>query len=117
MALGEDAPSSGEAGSRVHLDLPGNQQKLLEAVAATGKPIVLVLFSGRPLVLTPVAPKVSALLEAWFPGTEAGPAITRALFGDADFTGRLTVSFPRAVGQERRTRRSPFNVARVRTAG
>jgi beta-glucosidase len=100
MALGEDAPSSGEAGSRVHLDLPGNQQKLLEAVAATGKPIVLVLFSGRPLVLTPVAPKVSALLEAWFPGTEAGPAITRVLFGDADFTGRLTVSFPRAVGQE-----------------
>jgi len=100
MALGEDAPSSGEAGSRVHLDLPGNQQKLLEAVVATGKPIVLVLFSGRPLVLTPVAPKVSALLEAWFPGTEAGPAITRVLFGDADFTGRLTVSFPRAVGQE-----------------
>jgi beta-glucosidase len=100
MALGEDDSSSGEAGSRAHLDLPGNQQNLLEAVAGTGKPIVLVLFSGRPLVLKAVAPKVRALVEAWFPGTEAGPALTRLLFGDVDFSGRLTVSFPRAVGQE-----------------
>jgi beta-glucosidase len=100
MALGEDDSSSGEAGSRAHLDLPGNQQKLLEAVAATGKPIVLVLFNGHPLALTPVAPKASALVEAWFPGTEAGPALARVLFGDTDFSGRLTVSLPRAVGQE-----------------
>jgi len=100
MALGEDDSSSGEAGSRAHLDLPGNQQKLLEAVAATGKPIVLVLFNGHPLALTRVAPKVRALVEAWFPGTEAGPALARVLFGDTDFNGRLTVSLPRAVGQE-----------------
>jgi beta-glucosidase len=100
MALGEDSASSGEAGSRAHLDLPGNQQKLLEAVAATGKPIVLVLFNGHPLALTAAAPKASALVEAWFPGIEAGPALARVLFGDADFSGRLTVSLPRAVGQE-----------------
>ncbi len=100
LALGEDAASSGEAGSRAHLGLPGNQRKLLEAVAATGKPVVLVLFSGRPLTLTKVVPHVSALLEAWFPGTEAGPALVRTLFGDVDPSGRLTVTFPRAVGQE-----------------
>jgi beta-glucosidase len=100
MALGEDDASSGEAGSRAHLGLPGNQQKLLEAVAATGKPIVLVLFNGHPLALTPVAAKVRALVEAWFPGTEAGPALAHVLFGDTDFSGRLTVSLPRAVGQE-----------------
>jgi beta-glucosidase len=100
LALGEDASSSGEAGSRAHLDLPGNQAKLLEAVAATGKPIVLVLFSGRPLTLTSVLPRVSALLEAWFPGIQAGPALVRALFGDVNPSGRLTVTFPRAVGQE-----------------
>ena len=100
LALGEDADSSGEAGSRAHLDLPGNQQKLLEAIAATGKPIVLILFSGRPLVLTPVVPRVRALVEAWFPGVQAGPALVRTLFGDSNPSGRLTVSFPRAVGQE-----------------
>lgn len=100
LALGEDVRSSGEAGSRVHLDLPGNQQKLLEAVAATGKPVVLVLFNGHPLALTEVAPRVSALLEAWFPGSQAGPALARVLFGDASPSGKLTVSLPRAVGQE-----------------
>jgi beta-glucosidase len=100
LALGEDADSSGEAGSRAHLDLPGNQQKLLEAVAATGRPIVLILFNGHPLVLTPVVPHVRALIEAWFPGVQAGPALVRTLFGDANPSGRLTVSFPRAVGQE-----------------
>jgi beta-glucosidase len=100
LALGEDAGSSGEAGSRAHLDLPGNQQKLLEAIAATGRPIVLILFNGHPLVLTPVVPHVRALIEAWFPGVQAGPALVRTLFGDANPSGRLTVSFPRAVGQE-----------------
>jgi beta-glucosidase len=100
LALGEDADSSGEAGSRAYLDLPGNQQKLLEAVAATGRPIVLILFNGHPLVLTPVVPHVRALIEAWFPGVQAGPALVRTLFGDANPSGRLTVSFPRAVGQE-----------------
>jgi beta-glucosidase len=100
MALGEDDASSGEAGSRAHLGLPGNQKKLVEAVAATGKPVVLVLFNGHPLALTYVAPKVTALVEAWFPGIEAGPALARVLFGETDFSGRLTVSMPRAVGQE-----------------
>jgi beta-glucosidase len=100
LALGEDADSSGEAGSRAHLDLPGNQQKLLEAVAATGRPIVLILFNGRPLVLTPVVPHVRALIEAWFPGVQAGPALVRTLFGDANPSGKLTASFPRSVGQE-----------------
>src|SRR5208337_141803 len=100
LALGEDADSSGEAGSRAHLDLPGNQQKLLEAVAAAGKPIVLVLFSGRPLVLTPVVPRFRALIEAWFPGVQAGPALVRTLFGEANPSGKLTASFPRSVGQE-----------------
>ena len=100
MALGEDASSSGEAGSRARLGLPGNQQQLLEAVAATGKPIVLVLFNGHPLALTAAAPKAAAIVEAWFPGDEAGPALAQALFGDVDFSGRLTVSMPRSVGQE-----------------
>jgi beta-glucosidase len=100
LALGEDVSASGEAGSRAHLVLPGNQQKLLEAVSATGKPIALVLFSGRPLALTPVVPHVAALLEAWFPGVRAGPALVHVLFGDVSPSGKLTASFPRSVGQE-----------------
>jgi beta-glucosidase len=101
VALGEDAPSmTGEAGSRAHLDFPGNQQQLLQAVAATGKPIVLLVFSGRPLVLKWAAEHVPAILEVWFPGVQAGPAIVRTLFGDVTPSGKLTTSFPRAVGQE-----------------
>ena len=101
MALGEDASlMSGEAASRAHLDLPGNQQQLLEAVAATGKPIVLLLFSGRPLVMNWAAQHVAAILEVWFPGVQAGPAIARTVFGDVSPGGKLTTSFPRAVGQE-----------------
>jgi hypothetical protein len=83
-----------------NLKLPGNQQQLLEAVAATGKPIVLVVFSGRPLVLDWAAEHVPAILEAWFPGVQAGPALARVLFGDVNRGGKLTVSMPRAVGQE-----------------
>lgn len=100
MALGEDAASSGEAGSRAHLGLPGNQEQLLEAVSATGKPVVVILFSGRPLTLVSALPHIAALLEAWFPGVQAGPALTRTLFGDVNPSGKLTVTFPRAVGQE-----------------
>ena len=101
LALGEDARlMTGEAGSRTRLDLPGNQQALLEAVAATGKPVVLVIFSGRPLVLNWAAQHVSAILEAWFPGVQAGPALANVLLGASSPSGRLTVSFPRAVGQE-----------------
>jgi len=100
-ALGEDAGlMTGEAGSRAHLDLPGNQQKLLEAIAATGKPVVLIVFSGRPLILNWEAAHIPAILEAWFPGIQAGPALVRTLFGDVNPSGRLTTSFPRAVGQE-----------------
>ncbi len=101
MALGEDATwMTGEAASRAHLDLPGRQQQLLEAVAATGKPIVLLVFSGRPLVLNWAAQNVAAIMEAWFPGVEAGPALVRTLFGEVSPSGKLTTSFPRAVGQE-----------------
>jgi beta-glucosidase len=101
MALGEDSLwMTGEAGSRAHLDLPGNQQEVLEAVAATGKPVVLIVFSGRPLTLAWAAGHVPAILQAWFPGVEAGPALVRTLFGDVSPSGKLTVSMPRSVGQE-----------------
>jgi beta-glucosidase len=100
LALGESSDMSGEAASRAHLDLPGNQQQLLEAVVATGKPVVLLIFSGRPLVLDWAAQHVPAIMEVWFPGVETGPAIVETLFGDVAPSGKLTMSFPRAVGQE-----------------
>jgi beta-glucosidase len=101
LALGEDAQwMTGEAGSRAHLDLPGNQQALLEAVSAAGKPVVLLVFSGRPLVLNWAAQHSPAILEAWFPGLQAGPALANVLLGSSSPSGKLTVSFPRAVGQE-----------------
>ena len=100
LALGESNGMSGEAGSRANLDLPGNQQQLLEEVAATGKPVVLLVFSGRPLVLDWAAQHAAAILEVWFPGTEAGNAIADILSGDASPSGKLPMSFPRAVGQE-----------------
>jgi beta-glucosidase len=101
LALGEDAPlMTGEAGSRAHLDLPGNQQALLEAVAAAGKPVVLLVFSGRPLILNWAAQHVPAIMEVWYPGVQAGPALANVLLGDSAPSGRLTTSFPRAVGQE-----------------
>jgi beta-glucosidase len=100
LALGESSAMSGEAASRAHLDLPGNQQQLLEAVVATGKPVVLLVFSGRPLVLDWAAQHVPAIMEVWFPGVETGPAIAGTLFGDVAPSGKLTMSFPRAVGQE-----------------
>jgi beta-glucosidase len=100
LALGESAAMSGEAGSRANLDLPGNQQQLLEAVVAAGKPVVLLIFSGRPLVLDWAARHVPAIIEVWFPGTEAGNAITNVLYGDVSPSGKLPMSFPRALGQE-----------------
>jgi len=99
LALGESGKSSGEASSRSRLDLPGNQQELLEAVTGTGKPVVLVVFSGRPLALPWASEHVPAILMAWFPGLQAGPALVETLFGDSDPSGRLTVSVPRSVGQ------------------
>ena len=100
LALGEDQSwMTGEGASRAFIDLPGNQQQLLERVAAAGKPTALVLFSGRPLALTPVVSRVNAILEAWSPGVQAGPALERVLFGEAAPAGRLTVTFPRSLGQ------------------
>jgi len=115
LALGESSIMSGEAGSRAHLDLPGNQEKLLELIASTHRPIVLLVFSGRPLVLTWAAQHIPAIMEAWFPGTEAGSAIANVLYGKVAPSGKLPMSFPRAVGQEPLyynqfpTGRPPFN--------
>jgi len=99
LALGERGRSSGEASSRAHLDLPGSQEQLLEAVVGTGKPVILIVFSGRPLALTWASEHVPAMMLGWFPGLEAGPALVRTLFGESDPAGRLTVSIPRSVGQ------------------
>jgi beta-glucosidase len=101
LALGENAPEmTGEAGSRAFLGLPGKQEQLLEKVAATGKPVVLLIFSGRPLTLPWAFEHVPAVVAAWFPGLQAGPALVRMLFGEANPSGRLVVSWPRSVGQE-----------------
>lgn len=100
LALGESSDMSGEAGSRAHLGLPGVQEALLEQVAAAGRPVVLLVFSGRPLVLDWAAGHMAAIMEAWFPGTEAGAAIADVLFGEVSPSGKLPMSFPRAVGQE-----------------
>ncbi|URL57156.1 beta-glucosidase BglX [Luteibacter flocculans] len=100
MAMGESSRMSGEAGSRAYLDLPGNQQQLLAQVVATGKPVVLLVFSGRPLVLDWADQHVASIMETWFPGTEAGNAVADVLFGDVAPSGKLPMSFPRAVGQE-----------------
>jgi len=101
VTLGESGSwMTGEAASRAHLDLPGNQEQLLEAVAATGKPLVLVLFDGHPLALPWAAEHVPAILEAWYPGIEAGPALADILLGTTSPSGKLVVEFPRSVGQE-----------------
>ncbi len=100
MALGESGEMSSEGGSRSHLDLPGNQQQLLKAVLATGKPVVLLVFSGRALALPWEAEHVPSIMAVWFPGTEAGHALANVLYGDVVPSGKLPVSFPRNVGQE-----------------
>jgi beta-glucosidase len=101
LALGEDAGAmTGEAASRTNLGLPGRQQELLEKIVATGKPVVLILFSGRPLTLPWAFEHVPTVLEAWFPGVQAGPALVRTLYGESSPSGKLTVSWPRSVGQE-----------------
>ncbi|MGA3266298.1 MAG: beta-glucosidase BglX [Verrucomicrobiota bacterium] len=97
--LGETSGMSGEAASRTHLGLPDCQENLLQALAATGKPLVLVLMNGRPMTLTWEAGHCDAILETWFGGTEAGNAIADVLFGDDNPSGKLTTTFPRDVGQ------------------
>ena len=100
LALGESGGAmTGEATSRAFLGLPGRQQELLEKVVATGKPVVLVLFSGRPLALPWAFEKVPAVLAAWLPGIQAGPALVRTLFGESSPSGKLVASWPRSVGQ------------------
>lgn len=98
-ALGETNAMNGEGASRADITIPEPQRKLLSALAATGKPVVLVLTTGRPLVLTEVEPQVNAILCTWALGDQAGRAVADLLFGDASPTGKLTMTFPRAVGQ------------------
>jgi beta-glucosidase len=100
LAVGENKGQSGEAASRSSIGLPGRQEELAEKIIATGKPVVVVLMNGRPLAIPFLAEHAPALVEAWQLGVQAGPAIADVLFGDYAPTGRLTVSFPRAVGQE-----------------
>ena len=99
LALGETREMSGEAAARSTLDLPGRQEELIRAIKATGKPFVVVLFNGRPLALEDVVGDVPAILEAWFPGVQAGPAVADVVFGKVNPGGKLPVSFPRRVGQ------------------
>ncbi len=98
-AVGEPRGWSGENSSRAELSLTGRQPELLRALAATGKPLVVIVFSGRPLALTETAEKANALVQAWHPGLQGGPALAAVLCGDLAPTGRLPISFPRATGQ------------------
>ncbi|HLT90155.1 MAG TPA: beta-glucosidase BglX [Woeseiaceae bacterium] len=97
--MGEPWDMTGEAASRATLDLPGAQPQLLMALHRLGKPIVLVLMSGRPLTIEWAHENVDAILMAWYPGTEGGHAVADVLFGDYNPSGKLPVTFPRAVGQ------------------
>ncbi len=99
LFLGELAQMTGEASSRASLSLPGEQKQLLEAIAAIGKPIVLVLESGRPLDVRWANQHVAAILQAWYPGVEAGNAIADLLFGKVSPSARLPITWPRSVGQ------------------
>lgn len=97
--LGELAQMTGEASSRASLDLPGKQQELLRQVVATGKPVVLVLESGRPLDIRWASDHVAATVQAWYPGVQAGNALADILFGDVSPSARLPMSWPRSLGQ------------------
>lgn len=99
MALGEAGEMSGESKSRADIGLPGKQVELFNAVKATGKPIVVVLMAGRPMIFNEIADKADAILYAWFLGDEGGPAIANVLFGEYNPSGKLPVTFPRSVGQ------------------
>jgi beta-glucosidase len=99
LALGETREMSGEAAARSTLDLPGRQEELIQAIKATGKPFAVVLFNGRPLALEDVVDDTPAILEAWFPGVQAGPAVADVVFGEVNPGGKLPASFPRRLGQ------------------
>jgi beta-glucosidase len=99
LVLGEQQKMSGEAASRESLELPGDEERLLGAVAATGKPIVLVLLNGRPLDIRWASAHIPAILDVWYPGTQGGNAVANLLFGDAVPGGKLPFTWPRDVGQ------------------
>ncbi len=99
IAVGETREMSGEANARSTLDLPGRQEELIRRIKATGTPYAVVLFSGRPLALEDVVGDTPALLEAWFPGVQAGPAVADVVFGKVNPGGKLPASFPYRVGQ------------------
>lgn len=99
LAIGEEALMSGEAASRASIDLPGKQLQLAQELHKTGKPVIVVLMSGRPLTINWLDENVPAILETWFLGTQAGHAIADVLFGDYNPSGKLPVTFPRSVGQ------------------
>ena len=99
LAIGESAEMSGESSSRTEIDIPASQVDLLMELKKTGKPIVVVLFTGRPLALTNVKDIPDSILNVWFPGTEAGNAITDVLFGKVNPSGKLPMTFPRSLGQ------------------
>lgn len=99
LVFGEAQNMSGESASRGSLDLPGNQQQLLEAVVAKGKPVALVLLNGRPVNISWASEHVGAILEAWYPGTQGGNAVADVLLGDISPSGKLPFTWPRNVGQ------------------
>lgn len=98
-AVGEAAEMSGEASSRTNIEIPETQKELIKALLKTGKPVVLVLFTGRPLALTWEEEHVPAILNVWFGGSEAGDAIADVVFGDVNPSGKLSTTFPQNVGQ------------------
>lgn len=99
MAMGEAAEMSGEAASRSDIEMPKNQRKLMQALLDTGKPVVLVLFTGRPLAIKWESEHIPSILNVWFAGSESGDAIADVLFGDVNPSGKLTATFPQNVGQ------------------
>ncbi|GAA4296390.1 glycoside hydrolase family 3 N-terminal domain-containing protein [Aestuariibaculum suncheonense] len=103
VAVGDNEDTVGESKSRTSLDLPGNQLDLIKALYETGKPIVVVLINGRPLSINWVDDHISSVIEAWFPGEYGGQAVAEAIFGAYNPGGKLSVTFPRTVGQ------IPFN--------
>ncbi|HMQ08632.1 MAG TPA: beta-glucosidase BglX [Saprospiraceae bacterium] len=98
-AMGESAEMSGEASSRSDIEIPANQRELMQALLNTGKPVIMVLFTGRPLAMTWENEHVPAILNVWFAGSEAGDAIADVLFGEVNPSGKLTATFPQNVGQ------------------
>ena len=99
LAVGETWDMSGEAKSRTDTHLPGVQEELFRALKATGKPVVAVVFGGRPLIFDAIAEQADAILYAWWPGAEGGPALARVLYGDYNPAGKLPMTFPRNGGQ------------------